>query len=421
MRPRFGSAPRRRRSAARFAAAWCAAAVAVLVGVSVARAGESIFSLQFLGYRVESPDPRARGLGALGVALDDAQTALTLNPASLAALHNMTLSLMGGGVRRTSRDGTLEEQRNDTSFPHVRAALPVSRNVVLSLGAMTLRHYRSGFSLPVREVAGVAYHEEFEREGSLYEFPLGVAAAIGSRLHVGATLDLVLGTVDETWSTRSDSLLALRTRRRDGFDGVGVTLGCIVRPVRPLRVGVSWSPRVHLNERSRRTIEETGTGAVTTLRDSTVDATVHLPATVRLGAAAELGASWLLTGDWQWRDWTGFDGRLYGADSVASESRVGGGVEYHPRGAGIAGRLAYRLGVSRSTWPQRLGGDPVHETTVHLGTGFKLRGDTGRIDLALEYTRAGDVARNGYEENRWSFWLGLNGQETWRRKSPRSQ
>jgi len=41
--------------------------------------------------------------------------------------------------------------------------------------------------------------------------------------------------------------------------------------------------------------------------------------------------------------------------------------------------------------------------------------------LAVEYTRAGDLARNGYEENRWSLWIGLNGQETWRRKSPRTQ
>jgi hypothetical protein len=417
MRPCCGSSTGRRRTAA----ALVAGASLLLAVVPGAGAGESVFSLQFLGYRVESPDPRARGLGALGVALDDAQTALSLNPASLAALRSMTLSLMGGGIRRTSRDGTLEEQRNDTSFPHVRAALPVSRNVVLSLGAMTLRHYRSGFTLPETNVAAVAYHYDFEREGSLYEFPLGIAAALRPWLHVGATLDVVLGTVDETWTTKSDSLLALRTRRRDSFDGVGMTLGCIAQPLPRLRLGVSWSPGVRLDVTTRTTIEDSRIGVVSALRDTSVEDTANLPGTIRLGAAAELGRAWLLTGDWQWRDWTDFDGRLYGAESVGTESRAGGGVEYHPRAAGLAGRLAYRLGVSRSTWPQRLGGDPVHETTVHLGTGFNLRADTGRLDLALEYTRAGDLARNGYEENRWSFWLGLNGQEIWRRKSPRSK
>ena len=403
------------------AAGWLAGLLIAVAIAPRAEAGDSVFSLQFLGYRTESPDPRARGLGTLGVALDDPQTSITLNPASTAALRNMTLSLMGGGTWRTSRDATQEVQRSDTSFPHLRLALPVNRSVVFSLGAMTLRNYRSGFALPVSEVAGISYHYEFAREGSLYEFPIGLATTVGKRLHVGATLDLLLGTVDESWTTRSDSLLALRTRRRDGFDGVGVTLGAIARPIQPVRIGLTWAPPVRLDLTSRTTIEDSRIGIVSALRDTTVYGSARLPGTLRLGAAADIGPSFLVTGDWQWRDWEGFEGRLYGAEVVGSETRIGGGLEYHPRGTAPAALLAYRLGLSRSTWPQRLGGEPIHETTVHAGAGFRLRGEVGRLDLAVEYTQAGDLSLNGYEESRWSLWIGLNGQETWRRKSPRTQ
>jgi len=300
-------------------------------------------------------------------------------------------------------------------------ALPISRTLVFSAGAMALRNYRSGFALPPSQVAGVSYHYEFQREGSLYEFPIGLAAAVSSRLHVGATLDVLLGTVEESWGVKSDSLVAFRTRRRDGFDGLGVTLGAIAKPIAPLRLGVSWSPPVRLDLAARTTLEDARLGTVSTLRDTTVTSTVGLPGAIRLGAAAEIGPAWLATADWLYRDWEGFDGRLYGAESLGSESRLGGGLEYHPRGTGTSALLAYRLGLSRSTWPQRLGGEPVHETTVHAGTGFRLPGDKGRLDVALEYTRAGDVGTNGYEESRWSLWVGLNGQEIWRRKSPRTR
>jgi hypothetical protein len=416
---------RRRWTAARTAAARglgaTALAAALLAGPRPAAAGESVFSLQFLGLRTESSDPRARGMGSLGIALDDAQTTMTLNPASTAALRSMTLSLMGGGTWRTSRDATLEESQGHTSFPQLRAALPITRTLVLSLGAMTLRNYRSGFALPPSSVAGIGYHYEFEREGSLYEFPLGLAAAISPRLHVGATLDIVMGTVDESWTVQSDSLVAFSTRRRDGFGGTGVTLGVVGRPLGPLRVGVSWTPGVRLDLDARTTIEDARLGTVSIVRDTIVTGTVGMPGAIRLGAAIDISLEWLATADWLYRDWEGFDGRLYGAESLGGESRLGGGLEYHPHTGKDPGRVAYRLGLSRSTWPQRLGGEPVDETTVHAGTGFRLRGDAGRLDVALEYTRAGSLERNGYEESRWSVWVGLNGQETWRRKSPRTR
>jgi hypothetical protein len=76
----------------------------------------------------------------------------------------------------------------------------------------------------------------------------------------------------------------------------------------------------------------------------------------------------------------------------------------------------YRLGVSRSTWPQLLGGDRLEETVVHFGSGFDLHDRLGRCDVAVEYARIGSLDRNGYEESRWGIVVSLTGQEMWRRK-----
>ena len=75
--------------------------LAALGGAVPAAGQESIFALQGLGVSEETGDPRAREMGLLGVALDDAQTAVTLNPASLASLSRLTLSVMGLAGRRT--------------------------------------------------------------------------------------------------------------------------------------------------------------------------------------------------------------------------------------------------------------------------------------------------------------------------------
>ena len=75
------------------------------------QAQESTFGLQFLGTSEETSDARARGLGVLGIALDERRSAITQNPATLAQLDFMTLSAMFVTGSRTTRSTTAEEDR----------------------------------------------------------------------------------------------------------------------------------------------------------------------------------------------------------------------------------------------------------------------------------------------------------------------
>ena len=395
------------------------AGIALGLGPVPARAQESVFSLQFLGMSQETGDVRARGLGVLGIGIPDAASAITLNPAGQAALPRMTLSVMGLAGTRTSSEPGQSIHRGMSTFPHQRFALPVPGQLVMTVGFVGLRHFAGDFQLDRRSIGGIAYQQDFARSGTLYAIPLGLSRAVGSHLLLGATLDFTLGTADEAWRSTGDSLVALRTRRRDTYTGQSATLGVIVTPYRWLHVGATASPAVDLDRSERTTVEDpritTGGG---THRDATVLTQVQFPATLRMGAAVAIGPRCMVTADGMRRDWASYDGRLYGAESVGLESRVGGGLEYRPTSIIWLGRMAYRVGVSRLTWPQRVGGNALRETALHLGAGLDLRGGMGRLDLGFEYARIGAIDRNGREETQYRFLLGFSGQESWKRRRP---
>ena len=399
-------------------------AIGLVLGLAfaprLAHAQESFFSLNFLGISEETGDVRARGFGVLGIALPEDKTAIALNPASMAQLSRMTLSVMGLAGSRTSRDALGEAQQGVARFPHQRFALPIPGNFVISAGFVGLRNTRSNFRLPVHVLDGFTYLERFERDGTLYTIPIGLARNLGPHVHLGLTLDFLLGTIDESWTVRGDSLIALRTRRRDAFDDRSVTLGALVEPLGWLHVGATVSPEMSATRSERTTIEDTrlanGSNGV---RDATVLAKVRFPATWRLGVAANAGRHLLLSADAMRRDWGVYDGRLYEAESAGLESRIGGGLEYRPLRWQWWGRLAYRAGVSRLTWPQRVGGNPLRETTLHVGTGLDIKNSRGRLDLGFEYASLGSFSQNGREERTWRFMFGFSGQEVWSRRSPR--
>ncbi len=400
----------------------CVIATAVLVTVlctAVAPLGaqESFFSLQFLGVSEESAGGRARGMGIQGVGVGDTRTSLALNPGSLGALQQMTFSAMGVSGVRTSSDPTLEQSAGLARFPHVRVALPLFGKVVAHVGFLGMRNFRADFQLPASEIDGLAYTQSFDRDGTLYQIPFGVSGSLGPRLHVGASLDFVLGTVDERWVTEGDSIVALASRRRDEMTGRTVTLGFVARPTPRLQLGASWSPRFEIDRNRRTTLEDARANSTAApLRDSSTNDTFTYPQVVRVGAGVELGSAWLLATDYMWREWEAYGGDAYEAEAVGNETRVGGGVNWNPQP-----RVHYRAGLSRTTWPQFVGGERLHETALHLGLGIDIRGEGGRFDVALEHGWIGSLDSNGRQERTWRVIVSLAGQEVWRRKSPRTR
>jgi len=356
-------------------------------------------------------------MGIQGVGLGDVRTSLTLNPGSLGALQQMTFSAVGVSGVRNSSDGTQEQSAGLARFPHVRVALPLFGKFVAHAGFAGMRNFRADFQLAAREIDGLGYRQRFARDGTLYQIPVGVSGAFGSRLSAGVTWDFVLGTVDERWVTEGDSIVSLSTRRRDEMTGRTATLGVLARPFERLHVGISWSPQFQIDRNRRLTLEDARANTTAApLRESNSRSKFDYPQVVRVGAAATLSPEWTVATDYMWREWEAYGGDLYEAEAVGNESRFGAGVEWSARP-----RLHTRIGLSRWTWPQVVGGERLHETALHFGFGIDVKGDGGRFDVALEHAWIGSLDRNERQERTWRVVVSLAGQEVWRRKSPRAR
>jgi hypothetical protein len=398
--------------------AWPARYALLALGLGIARpalAQESAFSLQFLGASEETGDARARGLGVLGIGLDDHRTAITLNPAALGGLNAMTISVMGLGGARLSTSPEGEDKGTVARFPQARGALPLFGKVVANVGLVALRNFRSDFTLGEKQIEGFGYVQRFERDGDVYTIPMGLSGNITSRVRLGATFDFLLGTLEESWVTEGDSIVALRSRRQDEMRGRTFTLGWMVIPVPGLRVGGSWNPEFNVERTRTETLEDARTTtSPPPLRKKTSEEDIQFPQALRLGVSADLGARFLVAGDYLWRQWEQYDGSLYEAEAVGNESRLGGGVEWVPGKR----KYSYRLGGSHTTWPQSVGGDRLQESAVHFGMGVVFSAG-GRLDLSLEHAWIGSLDTNGMKERAWRLGVSLSGQEVWKRRSPR--
>ncbi len=381
-----------------------------------AGAQESLFGLQLLGTNAESGDARARGLGLLGIALDDTTTAVAQNPAALGSLHLMTLSLVAVTGSRLSSSPSAEARVGFARFPQIRVALPMFGRFVLGTGVSAFRNEGSEFKLPAQQIDGLGYVQRFERDGSLFTIPAVLAAPLGRHLRVAVAADFLIGTVDEKWVSEGDSILSLATRRRDEMSGTMFTFGGIVEPRPWLRLGVAWSPAFDAARRRRTTVENAIETGSTPFRDATVKTDVRFPQVLRAGVTLRLGRSWLGAADLSWREWSAYQGSLYEAPAARDESRVGAGLEWRP-----SPWMAYRAGFSRATWDHDLGGAALHETAVHVGGGVPMAPGKGGVHFALEHAWIGSLETNGYAERVWRFALSISGQEEWLRKSPRTR
>jgi hypothetical protein len=390
---------------------WLLAAVLL---AAPARGQESLFGLQFLGTGAETGDARARGLGVLGIALDDTTTAVAQNPASLGSLRLMTLSLVALTGSRLATTPDEQARVGFARFPQIRVALPVFGRLVLGTGVSAFRNEGSEFVLPRRRIDGLGYVQRFERDGSLVTIPAVVAARLGRYVRLGVAADFLIGTLDERWVTEGDSILSLATRRRDEMDGTAFTFGGILEPRPWLRLGVAWSPAFDAERRRRTTVENAIESSAPPFRDTTVATDVRFPQVLRAGATVRLGRSWLGSADWLWREWSAYRGSLYEAAAARDENRVGAGIEYRP-----TSWVSYRAGFSRTTWGHEVGGAALQETAVHAGGGAPLAPGKGGVHFTLEHAWIGGLETNGYEERVWRFVLSVSGQEEWLRKSPR--
>lgn len=385
-----------------------AALLASAVLASMAQA-QTPFSLRGLGQNVEDGTARDRGRG-WGLADRDTLSPGSINPAAVADLRFIQLLFNYTG-ERTLDDGPAHDRITwRTRLPNVRLALPLrSGRLAMHAGINVKRsvHYES-FTVGEVERFGQVYsfEETYTRSGNLFEVPIGLAWRPLSDLALAASINLVRGPVeDRIVQTYGGGPLANDYTDRLVFEGQSVTLAGLWT-AGPLSLGAVVTPGHDL------VVDRTVSMAAVAGR-AIMDDQVAMPACYRAGVAFELGRGWRLGADGSYAAVGDVgDGSVWGP-GLRDERSLGVGLERRllrsDRGRDY--RVPLRLGFVTRRWGHEVGGAPVDERVLSVGTGVPFRNWLGTIDVSLSYAWIGNQADNGLQSQVLRLGVSISGLE----------
>jgi len=367
------------------------------------------FSLRGLGQNVEAGTARDWGRG-WGLADRDTLTPGSANPAALADLRFVQLLFAGTG-ERTLDDGPEHDRVSwRTTLPNVRLAFPLRSG---SLAMQTGFHVKRSFlyeSFTIGEVErfGQVFgiEETYSRSGNLFEIPIGLAWRPLDGLALAASINLVRGPVeDRIVQTFSGDPLVNDHANRLEFEGQSATLAALWTAGR-LSLGAVVTPGHDLD------VERTVSMAAVAGEARTEDR-VAMPTDYRAGVAVELGGGWRLGADGTFAEFGDLGDDSVWGPGLRDEWSVGVGLERRLRRSdrGRDYRAPLRLGFMTRRWGHEVGGAPVDERVISLGTGVPFRNWLGSIDLSLSYAWIGNEADNGVRSQALRLGVSISGLE----------
>ncbi|MBU8870409.1 MAG: outer membrane protein transport protein [Gemmatimonadales bacterium] len=385
-------------------------------------AAQTPFALTNIGQKIDSDDARMVGRGGWGMAVYDSINPGFKNTAGLSVVRNLVVSLIGYGSETHSE--SLDGQRNVTGVmvPEIRLAAPVVKGrLAVTTGFSLDRNFRydtvTEFTTDVRDYT-LEGEEQFIRQGTLFAVPFGVAWEAAPGLSLGAVVGLVRGTNTESLyevfrePVNQSGIPFFKTVLQvqdDTFEGTAYTLSALYRIGDRMRVGASYTPSYTVD--ADRSISLGGVSAKVASYWS-----MTMPEEYLLGTQTNLFGRWWLGCDYQFQAFSEFEGpQAWVAEGMEDEYTVSVGLERriaNVRRAGLS-NWPLRLGYSTRQWAYRVDGEPLTENTLSLGTGFPFRRELGMLDLALSYSRVGDLEKNGLEDSVWKISISVTGLERW--------
>lgn len=406
----------------------------LLAGGEVARA-QTPFAVRSVGQRLADGDARMLGRGGWGLTENDSLNPGFKNLASAAWVRKTALSLTGYGETGSHESPGASRRTYRTYVPDLRLALPV-RKGQLALTAGFKLERATGWQTKVDSTWVVGQdnplwalpdtltgNTQFEREGSVFKVPLGVAWRALPTLAGAVSLNLERGSLRESLadyftgpatSTGVPFYRSIIAVTEDQFTGTSATVAALYTPRPDLRLAFSWTGE-HTIDVSRKS--ETGGVA---LRGSS-EFEITRPAEFSLGVSAPLAGRWGLGADLRRQDWRKLAApEAWLAESgwqeqLVEEIQFGFGIERRrgtERRAGWS-NLPLRVGANWHRWPYRVAGQDIVERSLSLGTGFPLRGDAGHLDVAVTYGLVGDESENGLSSKYLRLAVSVTGLEAW--------
>ena len=378
---------------------------AALAGATAPAAAQSLFADRGLGYPLQPLDPRARGLGGVGLGLPGVSLSL-VNPAGIAGVPAPAFVATFQSDWLTSRLPGGATDAATARFPLLHAAFPVNERWAASVGygGVLDRHSAVEVSDSL-VVAGqnVGVTDRFVSQGGVARLRLGASYSAGERLAVGAAADLFTGVARDTVSRvfgREAGISPSSVGADWTYRGVGGSLGVRWTPTAALNLAAAVSGGGTLEARP-------GEGA-----DSTVTGRSYsIPLMLHAGASGRVSPGALVALSGEWAGWSASDAELLRAGGARDSWSVAGGVEWDDPAQEGRASFPLRLGARWSALPFRWGtaaeaNEFPLERALTAGVGARLAGGAALADLAGERGwRGGEAAT--LDESYWRITFSL--------------
>lgn len=388
-------------------------AVALGTVLAAPAAGQSLTSIQGLGYPILATDARTEALGGLGLGLKGLSAPMT-NPAAAARAVRPGAVVAVSAVEQTAGLGDASDRFGATRFPLIRVIYPV-RGIVLTAGYGGYLDQSWGVERSGSQDAGgtiVSFEDFIRSEGGIGQFQLGAAAPIGRRVAVGAAIGAHTGQqrlqFQRLFDTTSLGQLEVFSETRS------------VTYFAPMaQLGVSWDPMSAL--RVGASLTWAGTLTADSASGSATSREYDLPLQLAGGASAYLGPTLLATVSGRWSGWSAvgdIPGTGLQTANVATGQdtwEIGGGLELDNPSTRTPRSFPVRVGAQYRQLPFTFGGEVPTEWFVGGGVGMRI-GATAenplvRADLSVqrgERTAAGNSTTGALSESAWRFSLSLS-------------
>lgn len=387
---------------------------AALVSPDDAR-GTSLFSMNLLGEKLESGDVRAIALGGATQLLTDSLGVLQLNPALMARLGRVVIGTSQLVALDEGRSTDFTERDISFKFSALRGAFPIADLFVFSLGYVGRYDPDGSFSERDVTAAGDPFTTTLEKSGGLFSVPVGVSFNLSKYASVGLVYSFEQGFIQERVDTRFDdpTFTPGAGIKREEFSSNGFSGGLVLFPTRSLMIGGMYESEIDYDSDITEKFTQT-------VLDTAYSSSATLPSRTNVGLTWRMSGVLTLHGSAAWRDFADFKGLAFPLDRLRREESYAFGAEY-TKGVPFKGRrYPLRVSVAFSKLPyEHPVGETVNKFVIGFGTGIRLGGGKGKLDIAFRVGKVGSIDGNNLEDRIFRVYLGISGSEVWRRKAGR--
>lgn len=377
------------------------------VGLSAQYSANSIYSIFGIGDIVPNSFAKQSGMGRAGVALASDGFINTMNPASFTGFGStdilMDIGLTFDYSRINSGIGDDDDlvKTFDGNFDHFALVFPVTS------------WWGSGFGLkPFSEIgysiAGTSIFEgstyeidtEFTGTGGISQIFFNNSFDIVKGLSLGISFSYLLGTVDQTETTKLSSV---------GFYDVNTTNSYYLNNIywsfgllydlhlgnNKLSLGITYAPSQDLlaSYDHEVSLETTGDAIILTEDDKTTYKSFTIPGSLQAGLAFHFNSKLKLVADYEIQEWSD-NTSFVRVSNLTDKTAYRFGLEFWPdsdQSSNYLEKVQYRIGGYMENSYILMKDNQIKDYGITFGLGLPFQDEKSRANLSVELGTLGTL------------------------------